>query len=294
MLGFSEFISQIGWGGVFIFTQIALAICLLIYVTRLRHTAQIAAFFALPRRRVLEKHRFGRVLLQFFSPAHPDTEHLIGKIDLADFRPAEIEANPVAKGVWISRLMKRGFDIIMALSLLIFTFPVLVACAVAVKVSSPGPVFYKQIRVGRHGKHFSILKFRSMIKDAEKDGARWAAPADERITKVGAFLRRSRLDEIPQVINILRGEMSFVGPRPERPEFTQMLVKHLPHYNERHLMKPGLTGWAQVNSPYGASVEDSRDKLTYDLYYVKNFSLILDLFIIIKTVRVALFGVGAR
>jgi lipopolysaccharide/colanic/teichoic acid biosynthesis glycosyltransferase len=156
-------------------------------------------------------------------------------------------------------------------------------------------VLYSQRRVGANGKIFSILKFRSMRQDAEKDGvAVWAKTADPRITMVGHFLRRSRIDEIPQVLNVLSGEMSFVGPRPERPEFVTTLNKKIPFYNIRHQMKPGITGWAQIGYPYGASDEDAKAKLALDLYYVKNWNLFLDLVILLQTVRVVLWRFGAR
>jgi len=152
----------------------------------------------------------------------------------------------------------------------------------------------RERRAGLHGKPFEVIKFRSMVSDAEKDGARWAAKNDNRVTKLGKFLRKTRIDEIPQAINVLRGEMSFVGPRPERPEFIEVLEKEIPHYNDRHAVKPGITGWAQVEYAYGASVDDARMKLMYDLYYIKNFSIALDCIIVLKTVRVTIFGIGSR
>ncbi len=160
--------------------------------------------------------------------------------------------------------------------------------ALMVRVTSPGPVIFSQIRVGRNGKEYRVYKFRSMRTDAEKDGAQWAQENDPRITPIGGFLRTTRLDEIPQVYNVLRGEMSFIGPRPERPEFVTQLAERIPHYHLRHLVKPGLTGWAQVKYRYGASEEDAATKLTYDLYYVKNISLIMDIKILLKTVMIIL------
>jgi sugar transferase (PEP-CTERM system associated) len=153
-------------------------------------------------------------------------------------------------------------------------------------------VFYKQQRVGKDGKLFYILKFRSMRPDAEKDGAKWASKDDNRVTAIGAFIRKYRIDELPQLINVLRGDMSFIGPRPERPEFVETLVKEIPYYSQRHNVKPGLAGWAQLNYPYGASVNDSLEKLKFDLYYVKHQSLLLDILILIRTVEVVLFGKG--
>lgn len=193
------------------------------------------------------------------------------------------------------RAVKRAFDFLVSLTFLILFLPVILVVALAVKLESPGPVIYRQERVGRDGKVFEVWKFRSMRTDAESDGVpRWAAVADDRITRVGRIIRKLRLDEIPQIVNVLRGEMSFVGPRPERPYFTEQLCKQIPHYDLRHKVKPGITGWAQVNFPYGETLEDSKRKLAYDLYYVKNCDLVLDLAILAQTVRVVLFAHGAR
>jgi lipopolysaccharide/colanic/teichoic acid biosynthesis glycosyltransferase len=163
-----------------------------------------------------------------------------------------------------------------------------------VKLSDKGPVLYRQIRVTQGERHFGMLKLRSMTVNAEKAGAVWAAERDPRVTRVGRFLRRTRLDELPQLFNVLKGDMSFVGPRPERPEFTNKLATQLPLYRERHLVRSGLTGWAQVNYPYGASLNDVRSKLSYDLYYVKNFGFLLDLLIMLQTVRVVFWPSGVR
>jgi lipopolysaccharide/colanic/teichoic acid biosynthesis glycosyltransferase len=165
---------------------------------------------------------------------------------------------------------------------------------VAIRMEGPGPILYRQERVTRDGKTFWIMKLRTMRVDAEKSGAVWAAQQDNRITRVGLFLRRSRIDELPQLVNILKGEMSFVGPRPERPIFVKELAAQIPLYNERHLVKAGLTGWAQINYPYGASVDDARSKLSYDLYYVKNFSILFDIVILVQTLRVVLWPSGVR
>ena len=157
--------------------------------------------------------------------------------------------------------------------------------AVAIWFESGGPIFYSQVRVGRGGTTFDVFKFRTMIRDAEGTGpARWTAPNDPRVTRVGRFLRRTRLDELPQAINVLRGEMSLVGPRPERPEFVEFLERQVPFYRTRLIVKPGVTGWAQVNHPYGDSVEDARAKLEYDLYYIKHRSILFDLRIVLRTV----------
>ncbi len=168
----------------------------------------------------------------------------------------------------------------------------MVLTMVAIKLDSPGPVFYSQVRTGLYGKPFRVYKFRSMYQDAEKRGAQWACQYDPRITKVGYWLRVLRIDELPQIFNVLRGDMSLIGPRPERPEFDIKLKEEIPYYELRYLVKPGITGWAQVLYPYGASVEDAYEKLAYDLYYIKNYSLWLDIAIAFKTVRVVLLGKG--
>lgn len=191
----------------------------------------------------------------------------------------------------------RAFDVAASLALLSLTWPLMLIAAVFIKLEDGirSPVLYRQQRVGKNGQVFELLKFRSMKIDAESDGvARWASEGDERVTAVGAFIRTSRIDELPQLWNILRGEMRFVGPRPERPEFVNVLAKKLPYYCERHSVAPGLTGWAQLRFTYGASENDALEKLKYDLYYVKNRSLILDLSILLQTVEVILFGRGAR
>ena len=189
----------------------------------------------------------------------------------------------------------RGLDLTGALTLLLLTLPLLLLVALAIKLDSPGPVFYRQERVGRGGRLFSLFKFRSMGVDAEAGGApQWASKQDPRVTRVGRLIRLTRIDEIPQVLNVLRGDMALVGPRPERPAFVEQLGRLIPHYDERACVRPGITGWAQVNYPYGASVEDARMKLTYDLYYVQHRGLRLDLRILLATVRVVLFQEGAR
>jgi exopolysaccharide biosynthesis polyprenyl glycosylphosphotransferase len=188
----------------------------------------------------------------------------------------------------------RGLDLMLSLVLLIATAPLLLVTAIAVRLESRGPILYRQQRVGLHGRIFTVLKFRSMRADAEALGPVWASKRDPRVTRVGALIRLVRLDEVPQVYNVLRGDMSFIGPRPERPHFTSQLERDLPHYGDRLLVKPGLTGWAQVNYPYGASVEDARAKLSYDLYYVKHRTMLLDILILFATVRVVLFQSGAR
>jgi exopolysaccharide biosynthesis polyprenyl glycosylphosphotransferase len=192
----------------------------------------------------------------------------------------------------ISQKLKRILDLILAWLLLAFLSPLMLLVIVAIKLDSPGPVFYTQIRAGVDGKPFRVYKFRSMYEDAEKRGAQWANQQDPRITRVGRWLRLMRIDELPQIFNVLRGEMSLIGPRPERPEFDVKLREEIPYYDLRYVVKPGITGWAQVMYPYGASVEDAREKLAYDLYYIKNYSLVLDLAIFFKTIRVVLLGKG--
>lgn len=192
---------------------------------------------------------------------------------------------------------KRAFDIAVSMAMLVTTLPLMGATALAILLESGmrGPVLYRQKRVGEGGRVFDVYKFRSMRVDAEKDGqARWAQANDPRVTRVGAFIRKYRIDELPQIFNVLRGDMSFVGPRPERPEFVQGLQQKLPYYVERHRVKPGLTGWAQICYPYGASDTDAFEKLQYDLYYVKNHSLFLDMTILLQTAEVVLWGKGAR
>lgn len=196
---------------------------------------------------------------------------------------------------WARSVAKRTFDVAVSLSMLILTLPLMGLTALAIMLESGRPVLYRQQRVGEGGRMFAVYKFRSMRTDAEKDGkARWAQLNDPRVTRVGAFIRKYRIDELPQIYNVLRGDMSFVGPRPERPEFVQGLQQKLPYYVERHRVKPGLTGWAQICYPYGASDTDAFEKLQYDLYYVKNHSLFLDLTILLQTAEVVLWGRGAR
>ncbi|MFA5124370.1 MAG: sugar transferase [Patescibacteria group bacterium] len=190
-------------------------------------------------------------------------------------------------------ILKRLIDILLSGIGLIVTAPFVPLIALIIKLESPGPILFRQIRVGKNGKEFLAIKFRSMIENAEKNGAQWATKNDSRVTRFGRLMRKTRLDEIPQLLNILRGEMSLIGPRPERPEFIQSLSQEIPFYSERLLVKPGLAGWAQLLGPaYGGSKEETLEKLKYDLYYVKNRSLLLDLSIILKTIRVVLGGRG--
>jgi exopolysaccharide biosynthesis polyprenyl glycosylphosphotransferase len=190
-------------------------------------------------------------------------------------------------------VIREAFHRILALVGIVVSLPVAVLTAMLIKLDSRGPIFYKQERVGKNGRVFNVIKFRSMKTDAEADGKPiWAASNDERTTRVGRIIRKLRIDEIPQFWNILKGEMNFVGPRPERPHFVQQLAKEIPYFEHRHLVAPGLTGWAQIKYPYGASVVDSIQKLQYDLYYIKNQSLTLDIVIVFDTVKTVLFGKG--
>jgi sugar transferase (PEP-CTERM system associated) len=196
---------------------------------------------------------------------------------------------------WIRTIVKRVFDIVCAVVLIVLALPVMLVTAVLIFMESRGPVFYIQERVGLNGRLFNVMKFRSMRPDAEKDGKpRWASASDDRVTRVGRVIRKVRIDELPQLFNVLGGSMSMVGPRPERPYFVDQLTKEIPYFAVRQSIKPGVTGWAQVRYRYGASVEDAVEKLQYDLYYVKNHSLLLDLVVIFETVGVVLMGWGSQ
>jgi exopolysaccharide biosynthesis polyprenyl glycosylphosphotransferase len=193
-------------------------------------------------------------------------------------------------------VIKRVFDILAAFGLLFVLWPVMLLTAIAIRLFDGirRPALYRQTRVGLNGTVFEVIKFRTMPENAEDAGAVWADYKDKRATRLGRILRSTRIDELPQLFNVLRGEMSMVGPRPERPVFVEQLDTHLPYYSQRHQIKPGITGWAQLCYPYGASVEDAKEKLQYDLYYVKNHSILLDMIILLKTVEVVLVGEGAR
>ncbi|MGB3723303.1 MAG: TIGR03013 family XrtA/PEP-CTERM system glycosyltransferase [Pacificimonas sp.] len=222
-------------------------------------------------------------------------ERMTGRVDLASIHPSWLIFSDGFLGSRaLAVVSKRLFDLLASGLLLILSSPLLLLAALAVKLTSPGPVFYRQERVGQFGRTFDVMKFRSMVQDAEKDGAVWARKNDARVTGVGKFIRATRIDEIPQIFNVLKGDMSFVGPRPERPVFVEELAREIPFYNERHVVKPGITGWAQLNYPYGASVDDARHKLEYDLYYIKNYTLFLDIVTLIQTVRVVVWQDGVR
>lgn len=219
-----------------------------------------------------------------------------GQVELDALRPSwMIFSEGFSSRSRLQRIVKRVFDVVVSLLMLLFSLPVTTLAAALVFLQDRGPIFYRQERVGLYGETFYLLKFRSMRVDAEKDGvARWAASNDSRVTPVGAFIRLTRIDEIPQIYNVLRGEMSFIGPRPERPTIVEDLTRDIPYYHYRDAVKPGITGWAQINYPYGASVEDSKQKLKFDLFYIKNYSLMLDFLILLQTVRVVLWPQGVR
>ncbi len=217
------------------------------------------------------------------------------KIDVDLLRPSWLVfSGGFATGTWHA-FIKRTFDLLASVALLAITWPIMLLTAFCIGIGSRfrAPVFYRQRRVGLNGRVFRVMKFRSMNADDE-DEAQWTAHNDPRITRIGAIIRKTRIDELPQLFNVLKGDMSFVGPRPERPEFVDELGKNVPFYDERHRIKPGITGWAQLCYPYGASIEDAKEKLQYDLYYLKNQSLLLDLIILLQTVEIVLVGEGAR
>lgn len=221
-------------------------------------------------------------------------ERLTGRVNLDMLRPSWLIFSGRGRQTRFSAVVRIVLHRLVALVGLIFSLPIMLVTMILIKLESKGPVFYKQERVGKGGQTFMVLKFRSMRTDAEKDGPRWATTDDERITQVGRFIRKVRIDELPQFWNILRGDMNFVGPRPERPHFVSQLAKEIPYYEQRHLIAPGLTGWAQIKYPYGASIEDARRKLEFDLYYIKNQSLLLDAMILFETVKIVLLSRGGR
>jgi sugar transferase (PEP-CTERM system associated) len=220
---------------------------------------------------------------------------LTGRVSLRATKPSWLVfSDGFHRSKW-NEVLKRVLDLSFGILGLVLSLPLMAAVALAVRLDSKGPILYRQLRVGRMGKCFHVLKFRSMITDAEKHtGARWAHENDPRVTRIGRFLRKYRLDELPQFWNVIRGDMSFVGPRPERPEFVRELRKEIPYYDERHSVRPGLTGWAQVQYSYGASIEDAFNKLEYDLFYLKNMSFIFDLAIVFQTIRIVIGGRGGR
>src|SRR5690554_6062865 len=246
---------------------------------------------ALPLKDLLRVKTAGVHVNDFSSFMERET----GRVDLDTLNPSWlIFSDGFSSGRILSSVAKRLFDIAASMLLLVLTFPIIVIFAVLVKLDSRGPAFFRQRRVGLYGAPFTLLKLRSMRTDAEAGGAQWASENDPRITRVGGLIRKLRIDELPQVWTVLKGQMSFVGPRPEVPTFVEDLEGKLPYYAERHMVKPGITGWAQINYPYGASIEDARHKLEYDLYYAKNYTPFLDLLILLQTLRVVLWPEGAR
>lgn len=223
-------------------------------------------------------------------------ERLTGHIQLDALHPSSLIFSTGFSHAVLQSSSKRLFDIIVSSLILIMASPIMIVTGIAIFLSSFGrdPVFYRQIRVGLDDKPFGVLKFRSMKTNAEKDGAQYAKQKDSRVTKIGGFIRLTRIDELPQLFNVLKGDMSFVGPRPERPEFVEGYNQRISHYSLRHKVKPGITGWAQICYPYGDNEEDTKKKLQYDLYYLKNYSLFLDFNILLQTLQVVLFGKGAR
>lgn len=222
-------------------------------------------------------------------------ERITGKVHVDMLRPSWLIFAGRQRDSPIKLVVREAIHRMLALTGLVLSFPIAVLTAVLIKLESRGPIFYRQERIGVSGRVFEVIKFRSMKTDAEADGKPiWAVSNDDRVTRVGRIIRKLRIDEIPQFWNIIKGEMNFVGPRPERPHFVQQLAKEIPYYEHRHLVAPGLTGWAQIKYPYGASVSDAIQKLQYDLYYIKNQSLTLDLVIVFDTIKTVLFGKGGR
>ena len=247
----------------------------------------------LPVDEILDCKMSGTMVLDLLSFFEKETSRI--KLDV--LHPSWIFFSDGFQLSGLAQSSKRAIDLLAGLTILLLTWPLMLLVALAIRIESggKGPILFHQVRVGLNGKAFRVHKFRSMRTDAEADGvARWATKNDSRITRVGNFIRKARLDELPQVFNVLRGEMSLVGPRPERPEFVEQLERELPFYTERHRVKPGLTGWAQLSYPYGATMDDARNKLEYDLYYVKNASAFLDMIILLETVEVVLWGKGAH
>ena len=246
---------------------------------------------ALPLKDLLRVKTLGVHVNDFSSFMERET----GRVDLDTLNPSWlIFSDGFSSSRVLSSAFKRLFDIGASLLLLLLSFPVIALFAALVKLDSRGPAFFRQTRIGLYGQPFTLVKLRSMRTDAEKDGAQWAQKSDPRVTRIGGIIRKLRIDELPQVWTVLKGEMSFVGPRPEVPQFVDDLDEKLPFYAERHMVKPGITGWAQINYPYGASIEDSRHKLEFDLYYAKNYTPFLDLLILLQTLRVILWPEGAR
>jgi exopolysaccharide biosynthesis polyprenyl glycosylphosphotransferase len=244
----------------------------------------------LPVQTLLDMKAMGRDVVD----GHYLYEDESGRLSIDHLKPSALIFSTGFRRRMVTMLFKRLFDLGVAITGLALLIPLFILLGILIKVDSSGPVFYRQMRVGLRGRPYMIWKFRSMRHDAEKSGARWASAEDPRVSRVGRWLRKWRLDEIPQLINVLKGEMSLVGPRPERPVFVQELRNSIPYYDLRHTVRPGITGWAQTCFRYGASKEDSHIKLQYDLFYVKNLCLWLDMRILFNTTKVMFLGEGAR
>ncbi|HKE58534.1 MAG TPA: TIGR03013 family XrtA/PEP-CTERM system glycosyltransferase [Pyrinomonadaceae bacterium] len=245
----------------------------------------------LPTDRLLRLSLAGEVSIEEGATFY---ERVTGRVSLNMMRPSWLIFTGRGRQARVEAFIRSTLHRLVALIGAIVSLPIAILTAILIKLDSRGPIFYKQERVGKNGRHFVLAKFRSMRVDAEKSGPVWASKGDDRTTRVGRVIRKIRVDEIPQFWNILKGEMSFVGPRPERPHFVAQLAEEIPYYEQRHLITPGLTGWAQIKYPYGASVEDARQKLQYDLFYIKNHSLVLDAIILFETIKIILFGRGAQ
>jgi len=245
----------------------------------------------LPTDRLLQLSLAGNVSIEEGATFY---ERVTGRVSLNMIRPSWLIFSGRGRQARLTAVSRNVVHWLVALIGLLLCIPIMIVTALLIKLDSRGPVFYKQERVGKNGRTFVLMKFRSMKVDAEKSGPVWASKSDDRTTRVGRIIRKVRIDEIPQFFNILKGEMNFVGPRPERPHFVAQLAEEIPYYQQRHLIAPGLTGWAQIKYPYGASIEDARQKLQYDLFYIKNYSLILDAVIMFETIKIILFGRGAQ
>ena len=245
----------------------------------------------LPTDKLLQLSLAGQVTIEEGASFY---ERITGRVSLNMLRPSWLIFTGRGRQKKVSGLARSAVHWLVALFGAILSLPIIVVTALLIRLESRGPIFYKQERVGKNGRAFVLTKFRSMRVDAEQDGPVWASKGDSRTTRVGRIIRKTRVDEIPQFWNILKGEMSFVGPRPERPHFVAQLAEEIPFYEQRHLIAPGLTGWAQIKYPYGASIEDARQKLQYDLFYIKNHGLVLDAIIIFETIKIILFGRGAQ
>lgn len=245
----------------------------------------------LPTNKLLQLSLAGQVNIEEGASFY---ERITGRVSLNMVRPSWLIFSGRGRSTKIAEVARNVVHWLVALIGAILSLPIVLVTAVLIKLESKGPIFYKQERVGKNGRTFVLTKFRSMRVDAEASGPVWASKKDDRTTRVGRIIRKIRVDEIPQFWNILKGEMSFVGPRPERPHFVSQLAEEIPFYEQRHLIAPGLTGWAQIKYPYGASIEDARQKLQYDLFYIKNHGLFLDAIIMFETIKIILFGRGAQ